>query len=138
MSAGNKAIVRRYYEQLWNAWDPGALEELLAPDIVFRGSLASNVHGIDQFRDYVEMVRAAFPDFHNHIDGLIAEDDRVAARLTYSGTHRGELFGVSARGRRVQYAGSAFFRLADHKIQEGWVLGDLLSLLQQLGATDIA
>jgi steroid delta-isomerase-like uncharacterized protein len=134
MSQQTKAIIRRYYEGLWNRWDLAVANEILAPNLRFRGSLGIAVEGLDGFRDYVETVRRAFPDFHNAIQELIAEGDTVVARLRYSGTHRGELFGVPATGKRVAYDGVAIFRLRGGKIAEGWVLGDTLALRQQLGA----
>src|SRR5262245_28757117 len=102
-----KAIVRRYYHDLWNAWNFDVAEELIAPDISFRGSLGVAVRGGAGFLEYVRTVRGAFPDFHNSIEELIAENDKVAARLTYSGTHQGELFGIAPTNRRVTYAGVA-------------------------------
>lgn len=133
----NKALVRRYYEDLWNRWDLAVADEIIAPDIAFRGSLGIAVEGREGFKRYVATVRAAFPDFHNRMDDLIAEGDKVVARLTYTGTHQGELFGIAPTGRRVTYAGIAVFRIAAGKITEGWVLGDTLGLLRQLGAISI-
>jgi steroid delta-isomerase-like uncharacterized protein len=132
-----KALVRRYYDELWNRWDLGLVDELLAPDVGFRGSLGIEVRGRDGFRRYVALVRDAFPDFHNAVEELVAESDRVVARLTYRGTHRGPLFGLAPTGRRISYAGVALFRIAGGRIAEGWVLGDALGLLRQLGATAI-
>jgi len=129
-----KAVVRRYYQDLWNAWKFDAAADLIAPDISFRGSLGIAVEGRAAFLDYVRTVRTAFPDFHNSIEELISEGDKVAARLTYSGTHQGVLFGIAPTGRRVTYSGVAIFRISDGKIVEGWVLGDLASLMQQLQA----
>ncbi len=128
----DKAVVRRYYTELWNSWDLSLVEELLAPDLGFRGSLGVTTHGRDGFLDYLSMVRTAFPDFHNKIEELVAEGDKVVARLTYSGTHRGPLRDIQATGRRVSYAGVAIFRLAEGTIAEAWVLGDLHGLLEQL------
>lgn len=130
----NKAIVRRYYERLWNAWDLALVEELIASDITFRGSLAVTVSGREGFNRYVALVRAAFPDFHNAVEDLIAEGDKVVARLTYRGTHQGELFGIAPTGRPVAYAGVAIFRIVAGRIAEGWVMGDTLGLMRQLGA----
>ncbi len=111
-----KSLVRRYYSELWNAWSPAALEELISPDIVFRGSIGTAVSGIAEFQHYVSRIRDAFPDFHNHIEELIAEDEKVAARLTYSGTHRGELLGFPATGNKIAYSGIAIFEFAGSKI----------------------
>ena len=127
-----KALVSRYYEALWNRWDFALVDELIAESIIFRGSLGISVQGRQGFRDYMRTIRAAFPDFHNRIEKLIAEDDQVAAKLTYTGTHQGEALGIAPTGRRVSYAGVALFRVVETRIAEGWVLGDIYGLMQQL------
>jgi steroid delta-isomerase-like uncharacterized protein len=130
----NKDLIRRFFDEMWNPWNFAKADELLAPDITFRGTLGSELMGRDAFRAYMRQVQAAFPDFHNTILQMTAEDDRVVARTFYRGTHRGEIFGVAPTGQAISYAGAAFFRIADGKVIEGWVLGDLLSLVRQLGA----
>ncbi len=130
-----KALVRRYYSEVWNKWSLPALEELISPDITFRGSIGTAVNGIDQFRQYVSKIRAAFPDFHNHIEELIAEGEKVAARLTYTGTHGGELLGFPATGNKIAYSGLAIFKFAESKIVRGYVLGDTETLKRQLAQT---
>lgn len=130
----NKELIRRYYEELWNNWNLDVADEIVAEDIAFRGSLSVTVQGRDGFKQYVATVRAAFPDFHNTVEDLIAEGDKVVARLTYRGTHKGTLFGIAPTGKQVTYAGIAIFRIADGKIVDGYVMGDTLGLMQQLGA----
>lgn len=127
-----KSLVCRYYSELWNAWSAGALDELISPDIVFRGSIGTAVRGIEEFRQYVSRIRAAFPDFHNHIEEIIGEDDKVVARLTYTGTHRGELFGFPGTGKKITYQGIAIFQFREGKIISGFVLGDTESLKRQI------
>jgi steroid delta-isomerase-like uncharacterized protein len=127
-----KSLIRRYYSELWNAWSPAALEELISPDIVFRGSIGTAVTGIEQFKQYVNRIRAAFPDFHNHIDELIGEGDKVVARLTYTGTHRGELFGFPGTGKKISYQGVGIFQFQEGKIVSGFALGDTDSLKRQI------
>ena|SRR5262245_65963093 len=132
----NKSLVRRYYEAMWNCWDFALADELIAEDVSFRGSLGVSVQGREGFKDYMRTVRRAFPDFQNRVEELVAEGDRVVARLTYTGTHRGELFGIPPTGRPVGYAGVAFFRITGSRIVEGWVLGDVHGLTQQLAGPD--
>jgi predicted ester cyclase/ribosomal protein S18 acetylase RimI-like enzyme len=131
---GHRVLIQRYYEEMWNRWDFNLAEVLLDPKIQFRGSLGVEVRGVAGFQGYMRTVQAAFPDFTNSIDELIVEDDRVAARLTYRGTHRGELFGVAPSGNRIEYGGAAFFEIAAGRVARGWVLGDTTSLKKQLGA----
>ena len=128
----HKDLVRRYYEELWNRWDFALADELVAEGVAFQGSLGQTVQGREGFKEYMRAVRQAFPDFHNRVEELVAEADRVAARLTYTGTHAGELFGIAPTGRRVSYAGVAVFRIVSGQIAEGWVLGDLYGLIRQL------
>ena len=130
----NKNLIHRYYADLWNRWDDVAVDTIIAPDIQFRGSLGVTVSGRDGFRGYVAQVRAAFPDFHNQIDELLAEGDGVMARLTYSGTHLGELYGAVPTGKRVEYGGIAFFRIFEGQITSGLVYGDTIGLMRQIGA----
>jgi len=133
----NKNLVRRFFDEMWNPWNFAKADELLAPEIVFRGTLGNELKGRDAFRGYMRKVQAAFPDFHNAIEEISAEDDRVIARTLYHGTHRGEIFGVAPTGKSITYSGAAFFRIEDGKIAHGWVLGDIVSLLRQLGASSL-
>lgn len=133
----NKEVVRLFFDELWNPWNFAKADELLAPDIVFKGTLGSELRGRDAFRTYMRKVQSAFPDFHNAIVQITAEDDRVVARTFYRGTHRGEIFGLAPSGKQISYAGAAFFRIRDGQVIEGWVLGDLLGLLRELGARSV-
>jgi steroid delta-isomerase-like uncharacterized protein len=128
----NKALIRRYYEELWNEWRYELADELIDQDVRFRGSLGRMVAGRGGLVGYMKHVQAAFPDFFNSIEELVAEDDRVVARISYTGTHRGEMFGMPPTGHRVRYAGVGIFQISSGRIVEGWVLGDLAGLLLQL------
>lgn len=132
----NRKLVRRFYEELWNRWDYDIIDEILTPDIVFHGSLNIDATGHDGFIDYAETVRGAFPDFHNKLEETIAEGDKLAACLTYTGTHRGEIFGIEATGQPIRYAGVGIFLFRDGLIGQVWVLGDRLALMRQLSEAD--
>jgi steroid delta-isomerase-like uncharacterized protein len=126
------ALVERFYDELWNQWDDSAVDEVLAADFTFRGSLGESVHGRDGWRSYREMVRRGSRDFHNEVVDLIATGDRAAVRLNYTGTHTGPLLGHPATGRRFSYAGAAFFTSSGDALVAAWVLGDLAALADQL------
>jgi steroid delta-isomerase-like uncharacterized protein len=130
----NKNLVARYYKELWNKWNFALVDELLAKEFSFRGSLGTGMRGRAAFCDYMRRVQVIFPDFCNEIEEMVADRNRAVARLTYTGTHRGEIFGVAPTGKRVSYAGAAFFRIENGQVAQGWVLGDLAGLLGQLGA----
>ena len=131
-----KAIVRRYYDEMWNRWDLSLAEGLLAPDLRFRGSLGTVAEGIGWFCRYARGVWQGFPDFHNEIVEMVAEGDVVVARLVFSGTHRGEVLGVAATGRRVRYEGIAWIRIEGALIAEVIVMADWEELLRQIKVLD--
>jgi steroid delta-isomerase-like uncharacterized protein len=135
VTAQNRRLIERYYNELWNTWNFDLADQLISPAVKFHGSVGVAVQGLDAFRDYMNLIRSAFPDFHNTVEEMVAEDDRVAARLTYRGTHRGTIFGVAPTGKAISYDGLALFQIQAGKIISGHVLGNVIHLLSQLGIT---
>jgi predicted ester cyclase len=132
-SGADRRLVERFYSDLWNDWNIDVADEILTADFRFRGSLGKQLTGREEFRGYVEMIRSAFPDWHNRIDELIECGDTVAARLTWTGTHRGRLGDVEATRARIRYVGAAFFRFRGEKISEAWIVGDTQEFWRALG-----
>lgn len=125
-------LIETWYHRMWNQWDKSVFPQILKPEIQFRGSLGQVKHGYDGLSEYIDFIHAAFPDFHNHIELIISEEDRAFAQLTYTGTHRGAIFGIPPTDRTIQYAGAAVFAFEQQKIRDVWILGDIYGLLQQL------
>jgi steroid delta-isomerase-like uncharacterized protein len=121
-SEDNKAVMRRYFEEALKKGDQRVLEEIVA---------------VDSLKQHVASNRAAFPDLYAGliVEDVIAEGDKVVARISAHGTHRGEFRGIPPTGTPVTASGAIIYRLADGKIVEHWNFLDSLGLLQQLGAT---
>lgn len=102
-------LIARFYGQLWNNWDDAAVEDVLAEDFAFRGSMGDQTRGRDGWRGYRDAIRQGSPDFHNEVVELVTADNRAAARVVFSGHHEGLLAGVPATGRWFEYVGAAFF-----------------------------
>jgi predicted ester cyclase len=131
----NKAIIRRFVEDVWNQANLAAAEELLAADALAPGG---RVVGPQAVRDATIRNAVARPDLHYTIEDLIAEGDRVVVRWTGRGTHRGAwdhpVFGhLAPTGNVVTSTGVNIFRLAGGKIVERWDVRDELGVGQQLG-----
>jgi predicted ester cyclase len=128
----NKAIVLKFYE----AFDQKDVErgrELISADIVGRGMETDTLKGYDAFMQYGMMMFTAFPDGRHVWEEVIAEGDKVVTRGTFSGTHQGELMGISPTGRQVRFSVVHIDRIEDCKIVEHWGQGDTLTMMQQLG-----
>ena len=127
----NKAIVRRYFEQVLNERRHDLAEEFLVDNIGLHGS--GLAPGLDVVKQWLTMFAAAFPDGHQVIEDVVAEGDRVVARTTFNGTHQGEMQGIPATGKSVSIPSITIFRMDNGKIAEGWLVSDNLGMMQQLG-----
>jgi steroid delta-isomerase-like uncharacterized protein len=131
----NKAIARRFFEEVWNSGNLAVADELLAPNIIFHlpGKSEGVIGDRESYKQVVRRNRTAFPDLQEEIEDMIAEGDRVVARWLWQGTHQGEWHGNAPTGKKFTYGGITILRIADGKIVEDWFYSDLLGLQQQLG-----
>jgi steroid delta-isomerase-like uncharacterized protein len=127
-------LYRRWFEEVVSGGELALADELLADDYVLHFPGMPGPVDREGHKGLVTMYRAAFPDWVELVDDVIAEGDRVAIRVTGRGTHRGEFQGIPATGRQVTAGGVGIARIADGRIVEAWAAYDALGLLQQLGA----
>jgi steroid delta-isomerase-like uncharacterized protein len=129
----NKAVIRRFVEEVQNKKDFTIYDELIDPKFVN----LSAPHGIPADgkggRMWLSTFADAYPDSEFTIDEMIGEGDRVVTKKTLRGTHTGEFGGIPATGRRVTLQYVDIMRVRDGRILEHWVSMDQLSWLQQLG-----
>jgi predicted ester cyclase len=130
----NKAVVRRFVDEVVSEGRLEVLEEVVHPDYVDHAPDPGQVPGFEGFRQSLVALRRAFPDFHSFHEQMVAEGDMVAYREISRATHRGEFHGIAATGRRVEVEEMHIVRIADGKIAEHWALYDTLGMLRQLGA----
>ena len=129
----NKALIRREYVEVWNGGKPGVIDELYAPDWVGHMPGRPDIHGTESIKQMAGVFYTAFPDMEYKIDDMIAEGDKVAVRWTLTGTHEGELMGVSPTGVQVTFRGNSILRFADGKCVELWSSFDSRVIWPQLG-----
>jgi steroid delta-isomerase-like uncharacterized protein len=131
----NKALVRRFYEEVWSRGNLDVADEVFAPDYVRHDFRATEPEaGPDGQKGIAAHFRAAFPDLSFRIDFLLAEGDMVAGRWTASGTHSGPWAGIPPTGRTMRFSAVNVFRFDRGKVVELWNHRDDLGLLEQLGA----
>lgn len=130
----NKELVREMVEVMFNQGDVSWVDEFLSPDFIENEELPPGVPaGREGVKLLTGMLHTAFPDFEATIEDLIAEDDRVVIRMTWTGTHEGEFMGIPPTGNRVSFGVFDIVRIADGMIVEHWGLMDNMALMQQLG-----
>jgi steroid delta-isomerase-like uncharacterized protein len=119
--------------EAFNASDMAKLLALVAPDIIIHyAEMPQPLQGRETWQHGYALMKSAFPDLKISLDDLVACDDKVALRLTLSGTHQGEFQGIPATGRAISYVSHEFYRITDGQIAEEWICSDTASLFSQL------
>ena len=124
----NKAIVRRFVEA-YNNRNLDAFDDLLAPDYFDHTSQV----GPEGLKQLMNMAFKAFPDFHETIEDIIAEGDKVWVRITYTGTHTGEFMGIAPTGKKITTEMVDIFRIVNGKLVEYRDVNNNLDYLKKLG-----
>lgn len=128
---GNKAMLRRGFEEGVNRGNFAVVDELIGPSYVNHSF--PDARGPEGFKQVIGMFRSAFPDICVTVEEMIAEGEKVATRGTWRGTQRGAFMGIPPTGRQITVSYSDFWRIENGKAVENWVQMDLLGLMQQLG-----
>jgi predicted ester cyclase len=139
MNPTNEALVRRFYDEVWNEGNVEIAEEIFAPDYVrhdLRPTRAGS--GGAGMAAIAVAFRGAFPDLRMEIDLILSDDDLVAARWTSTGTFSGSWGDVSPTGAHATFSGVNIFRIRDARVVELWNHRDDLGLMEQVGAAVFA
>jgi steroid delta-isomerase-like uncharacterized protein len=129
----NKEVIRKFLEEVINQNRMERADDLVVEDFVELDPLPGQPQGREGLKEVLGMMRAAFPDIHWVVEEMVAEDDTVASRFTWTGTHRGEFLGVPATDRRVAVKGVVMDQLAGGKMSKSRILMDSFGMMQQLG-----
>ncbi|MEO1148562.1 MAG: ester cyclase [Cyanobacteria bacterium J06638_22] len=135
--AENKALIHRFYGEVWNQKTLDLLPEVLSP--AFRWHEPYKTEDITDFEGaiaFLKMLFTAFPDYTIQIEDLFGESDRVAVRWLGNGTHLGELKGIQPTGRAVSIPGMSIFCIEAGRITEYWTSLDSLLVMAEIGAFD--
>ena len=133
----NKAIARRFREDLWNTGDLALVGRLFDRDCVVHARVPLTTdftRGPDAMGQLVFFYRIAFSEVRMTIEEMVAEEDLVVTRWNARGVHTGDLLGLPPTGRETFTTGMDMLRIRDGKIAEGWVSWDALALVEQLAA----
>jgi steroid delta-isomerase-like uncharacterized protein len=128
----NKNIVRRYQE-IYNSNDLDRLTEVVSEDLLTPNIMPGIPDGLEGAKAAHRIMLAGFPDYQTVIEDMLAEGEKVAARIRMRGTNTGEFMGIPATGKHVEFTGIYIARIANGKIVEHWGEEDSVSLLGQLG-----
>jgi steroid delta-isomerase-like uncharacterized protein len=128
----------KQFIQFINSADENLAQQLISPVAKFHvPGQAGPLQGPKGYLMIISMMRSGFPDIQWTLEDLITEGDKVAARFTMRGTHKGEFFGVPSTGKVIAVQAINFYRLANEQIIEEYGQPDMLELLRQIGAIPV-
>jgi len=129
----NKELVRTYTQTVFNEHHTDRASDFLAREVKWHGGTLGTAEGLDNVAALVEGFIEALPDLTASEQDIVAEGDTVAVRYIVEATHKGDLLGIPATGRRVRWDAVDVYRVSDGKIVEEWAGDDLLAILANLG-----
>jgi steroid delta-isomerase-like uncharacterized protein len=134
----NRALIHRWFEEVWNKGREDAIDEMFAEEGIANGladETDAPLRGPAGFKPFFQKFRQAFPDIEVIVEDTVVEGDKVAARCRVRATHQGESLGFAATQKPVEFTGISIVRIKDGKIVEAWNNFDFMSMFQQINAT---
>ena len=129
------AVARGFVSVVFNGHHPERARKYFTPDVVWHGGSLGTVSGVENMTGLLTGFLGALPDLRAEEQGVIASDDLVVMRLVVTATHKGDLLGIPATGRSVQWDAVDIYRVTDDgKISEEWAADDMATFASQLGA----
>jgi steroid delta-isomerase-like uncharacterized protein len=131
MSEANRALAKRWMDEVWNQRREDTIDEMLMPNTLGHME-GAEIRGPAEFRQVRDMLLSAFPDLSIVVEDTVAEGNQVVVRWVVSGTHAGDGLGFRATQRPVDFRGITWLRFANGKLIEGWDAWNQGALLQSL------
>ena len=137
MSDENKALIQRWFEEVWNQGREEVIDELFAAEGIAHGladEAGNALRGPQDFKPFFRKFRSAFPEMEVRVEDTVAEGDKVAARCLVRGKHQSDSLGFAATGQATEFTGITIVRIENGKIVEAWNNFDFMTMYKQLGA----
>jgi steroid delta-isomerase-like uncharacterized protein len=129
----NKVVVRRFIDEVFVKGHPEAVDKLVTSDFTAH-SWGKMPSGVEPLKQAIRRVHAGLSEVGFKIEDMLAEDDKVAVRVTAHGKHSGDFMGLPATGKAYTISETHIFHLRDGKVSDHWRDADMLGLMRQLGA----
>ena len=135
MADEKHALIREWFEEVWNKGNLEAIDRLMAPDAIEHGltnAKEDDARGPAAFKPFVTKFKEAFPDLRIEVEQTVCEGEFVVARCVVRGTHNGEGLGMLPSNRPIEITGMTMVRVRDGQMVEGWNNFDMQTLMAQI------
>ena len=128
------AKTRRFMEEVFNKGNMKAVDEFMSANITEHNPFPGQGPGVEGFKKGMSDFRQAFPDLRIVVDDIFADGEKVVARTTMKGTHKGTFMNTPPTGKQISVEGIDIVRMSVGKAVEHWGIFDALTMMQQIGA----
>lgn len=128
-----KSVIEDLFNKGFNEGKLEVVDATITDDMVHTLVGSPAMYGPEGVKQYITLLRTAYPDLHEQIEEVVVEGDSAVVRLTATGTHQGNLRGIAPTGNKIHIASAIIFHFRDGKIASAWTLLDRLEYMQQLG-----
>jgi len=125
-------LVRTFIEEAFNSGNLSILEDIIHSNYHF-SSTDTELNGVGELKEFIQLFRTAFPDLKLSIDDIFASDDKTCTSFTFTGTHEEGFMGIPPTKKAVKVRGVVISKIQENKILEEWEVLDNLGFFQQLG-----
>ena len=132
MSEQSRDVARRFVDEFVNQRKLHLADELFTEEFIDHSAGPTDPPGVEGLKQFFGMMDHGFPDFDGVLEDVFGEDDKVAIRFTFHGTHQGEFMGIPPTAKRVTMSGIDILRIENSKIAELWGQEDMLGMMVQL------
>ena len=133
MSEANKTVVRQIVDEIWNGKKHDRIDEFYADDFVNIDPSSPDVKNLAQFKEWVAVMNAGFPDEQVTIEDMVAEGDKVVKQWSVKATHTGEFMGIPPTNKKTNMSGITIYRIVDGKVKGCVWSYDTYGFMVQLG-----
>jgi len=133
VSEQNKAVARRFYEEVFNKQNLDFIDQVCTSDLIDHAPMPGQKPGPAGVKEMFSSFKTAFPDMSINVEDMVSEGDVVVARFTGTATHKGELMGAPATNKQVTFHGIDWLKFRGDKVAEVWHQGDDAVVLMGLG-----
>jgi predicted ester cyclase len=132
------AIARDYVDRVFNGHNGALARDYFSTDITFHALTVGTLSGVDTVVPVLVGLIDALSDIDAQVQDVIASGDLVALRQVVKARHTGNLLGMPATGRSIQWDAVDIYRINDAgKITEQWAFEDFAAILSQAGGVKL-
>jgi len=134
VSADNKYLVSTHIQLAWNSGEYEKLKQTLSKNFFYKTTFTDEILNADQYIGLIALLRDSIPDISVKIDLIMAENDAVMTRVSFSGKVEKSIYGIPVSDKEITFSAMSIWEIDKNKIANTDTLIDMTGVSRQVGA----